>query len=123
MGAILSCSKEEEPIRLNKNTMYISNNGGSDTIMVLNYHQICLSGEAKVHLNDSVFWVRSEQNTQYQEQFEVEGGWFKIIVPYKTPNLIVASIEEGKLNPDDNVHIIVGISNADKFGRIEIKSK
>ena len=61
--------------------MYISNKGGSDTIRVLNYQRVSMSGEAEVHLNDSVFWVRAEQNAVFQDQFEIDGGWFQIVVP------------------------------------------
>lgn len=123
VGIALSCSNEFEAIEMNKNTMYIPNSGGSDTIKVLNYSKISLTGEAEVHLNDSVYWVSSVQNRQYQDQFEIDGDWFKVIVPYGNPNLIVASIEKGKLNTNDNLLIKVRISNTDVFGSIEIKSK
>ena len=123
VGIALSCSNEFEAIEMNKNTMYIPNSGGSDTIRVLNYSKISLTGEAEVHLNDSVYWVSSVQNRQYQDQFEIDGDWFKVIVPYGNPSLIVASIEKGKLNTNDNLLIKVRISNTDVFGSIEIKSK
>ena len=62
VGIALSCSNEFEAIEMNKNTMYIPNSGGSDTIRVLNCSKISLTGEAEVHLNDSVYWVSSVQN-------------------------------------------------------------
>lgn len=123
IGIIYSCSNEEEPIELDKATMYISNKGGSDTIRVLNYQRVSMSGEAEVHLNDSVFWVRAEQNTVFQDQFEIDGGWFQIVVPYKIPNRIVASVKDNKLAPNDKWSIKVSISNANVFRHIEIKSK
>ena len=122
-GIILSCSKDEESIRLSKDTMYISNSGGSDTIKVLNYKNVRLTGEAEVHMNDSIYWVSSYQSGLYQDMFSVDGDWFKITVPDKAPNMIVATVDGSKLNPNDKWSISMGIANADVYSRIEIKTK
>lgn len=57
--AITSCSNEDsnDSIITDKDVMYISNSGGTDTIKVLNHHHMWLFSDTEVHLNDSTYWV------------------------------------------------------------------
>ncbi len=104
--------------------MYISNSGGTDTIKVQNHHYMWLISDAEVHLNDSTYWVSPIQNEVSPHQFEMDGKWFKVMIPHDNTSLIVATITENALASSDRWYIKVNISaggESDKY--ILVKSK
>ena len=98
---LMACSNDDssDSIITDKDVMYISNSGGTDTIKVLNHHHMWLISDAEVHFNDSTYWVSPIQNEVSPHQFEMDGKWFKIVIPNDNTNLIVASVTGNALCP------------------------
>lgn len=104
--------------------MYISNSGGSDTIKVQNHRHVWLISDAEVHFNDSTYWVSPIQNEVSPHQFEMDGKWFKVMIPHENTSLIVATITDNALASSDRWCIKINVSaggESDKY--IFIKSK
>ena len=123
---LMACSNDDssDSIITDKDVMYISNSGGTDTIKVLNHHHMWLISDAEVHFNDSTYWVSPIQNEVSPHQFEMDGKWFKIVIPNDNTNLIVASVTGNALASSDRWYIKINISaggESDKF--ILVKSK
>lgn len=123
---LTACSNDDsnDSIITDKDVMYISNSGGTDTIKVQNHHYMWLISDAEVHLNDSTYWVSPIQNEVSPHQFEMDGKWFKVMIPHDNTSLIVATITDNALASSDRWCIKINVSaggESDKY--IFIKSK